>query len=359
MEASINVAYKRIRFFPLSYLNQDLATELNQLTDILVDLAPLDKWEKITLNDLQSNTVQYQQHLILDNVLSKTDDPNYIFQKVYKESKKGQYFAFLVHTSENIKHSIIENTSNTFFLVYYPIHFILRRVLPKLKGFRKITRLLKMPVDMSQAEILGRVLYNGFEIIRHKELSKNTVFIVRKNQEAVPPFQSIKPSNEGFIFRMNRLGKNNKPFRVFKFRTMHPYAEYVQAYLHELNGLDDSGKFKDDFRVSTGGRILRKYWIDELPMLVNILKGDLKLIGVRPLSQHYFDLYPSELKQLRSHVKPGLLPPYYADLPNTFDEIVSSEIRYIKAYERQPLLTDIKYFFLILKNIVINKARSK
>jgi lipopolysaccharide/colanic/teichoic acid biosynthesis glycosyltransferase len=139
---------------------------------------------------------------------------------------------------------------------------------------------------------------------------------------------------------------------------MHPFAEFVQAYLHEKNGLAACGKFKNDFRVSTGGRLIRKYWIDELPMLYNLLKGDIKLVGVRPISEQYLSLYPETLRTYRSGFKPGLLPPFYSDLPKSFDEILKSELTYLKAYEKAPLRTDISYFIRILKNIFIHQARS-
>jgi len=104
---------------------------------------------------------------------------------------------------------------------------------------------------------------------------------------------------------------------------------------------------------------MRKYWIDELPMLINLIKGDMKLVGVRPLSKQYFNLYTPELQQKRTNYRPGLLPPFYADMPKTLDEIQASELRYLKQCETNgELRTDFKYFFLILKNILFNKARS-
>ena len=140
---------------------------------------------------------------------------------------------------------------------------------------------------------------------------------------------------------------------------MHPYAEFLQQYVYENNDLQEGGKFKRDIRVTSMGRFMRKYWIDELPMLINLIKGDMKLVGVRPLSKQYFNLYTPELQQKRTNYRPGLLPPFYADMPKTLDEIQASELRYLKQCETNgELRTDIKYFFLILKNILFNKARS-
>ncbi len=94
-------------------------------------------------------------------------------------------------------------------------------------------------------------------------------------------------------------------------------------------------------------------------MIVNVLKGDLKIVGVRPLSRHYLSLYTPELQNLRKKFKPGLIPPYYVDLPETMEEIMDSEMRYLKAYEKHPFLTDVKYFFLVGYTILFKKARSK
>ena len=139
---------------------------------------------------------------------------------------------------------------------------------------------------------------------------------------------------------------------------MHPYAEYLQEYLYKINKLEKGGKFKNDFRVTTWGKVLRRLWIDELPMLINLLKGQLKLIGVRPLSQQYLSLYTDELKEKRKMVKPGLIPPFYADLPKSLNEIMESEIKYLNAYNLNPWLTDLKYFFNASINILIKNARS-
>ena len=163
----------------------------------------------------------------------------------------------------------------------------------------------------------------------------------------------------GMLIKLKRCGKNGEIFTVYKFRTMHPYAEFLQQFIYQQNSLAEGGKFKKDIRVTTFRHIMRKYWIDELPMLFNLLKGDMKIVGVRPLSEHYFSLYDLELQQMRMKHKPGLMPPFYADMPKTLPEIQASEKRYLtECVQNGQFRTDVKYFFLILKNILFNKARS-
>ena len=114
-----------------------------------------------------------------------------------------------------------------------------------------------------------------------------------------------------------------------------------------------------DLFITRVGRFLRKTWLDELPMLINWMKGDLKLVGVRPLSSHYFSLYSEELRALRIRTKPGLIPPFYADMPGTLDEIQESERRYLEQYLRSPFLTDWRYFWKAFRNIVFRGKRSR
>ena len=167
----------------------------------------------------------------------------------------------------------------------------------------------------------------------------------------------MSPSYGPFI-QLKRIGKHGKLITVFKLRTMHPFAEYLQDYIHKQNNLENGGTFKDDFRVSQSRKILRKLWIDELPMLINLFKGEIKIFGVRPLSEQYFALYSKELQEKRINFKPGLIPPFYADMPETLDEIQTSEMNYLDAYERKPIRTQWKYFWKAIYNIIFKKARS-
>ena len=96
-------------------------------------------------------------------------------------------------------------------------------------------------------------------------------------------------------------------------------------------------------------------------MLINVVKGDMKLVGVRPLSKHFFNLYGPELQEMRIKFKPGLVPPYYAQhpTPRSLEEVQLNEIQYLVEYIHHPFRTDLKYFFKAMHNILIKKARSK
>ncbi|WP_394993599.1 sugar transferase [Emticicia sp.] len=331
----------------------------NIIPSFICKFSPLSTWHVIQLDEIIQKKIEVKsQNLYFEDILIKKHNPNLIFENVSKIIDENQFFAFRIITAENIKQRLQSNLPLHLLTIYYPFHFFFRRVLPKTKGFRKISRLLNIPIDVSKSEILGRLIYNGFNIVSYNETDEETIIIAKVNFQNNPSLTKTPPS-EGLMFKMVRMGKNAKNITVYKFRSMHPYAEYVQEYIHNNHGLDIGGKFKDDFRVSTGGRIIRKYWIDELPMIYNLIKGDIKLIGVRPISEHYFNLYPDYLKELRVKTKPGLLPPFYADMPKTFQEIVDSEMTYLHAYQKAPLITDFKYLMRILNNIFIKRARSQ
>ena len=104
---------------------------------------------------------------------------------------------------------------------------------------------------------------------------------------------------------------------------------------------------------------MRKYWLDEWPMFINLLKGEIKLVGVRPLSRHYYSLYNEELQKERIKYRPGLLPPFYVDMPKTLEEIEASELKYLRSCrEKGVFRTDFVYFWRILWNIIVKRERS-
>jgi lipopolysaccharide/colanic/teichoic acid biosynthesis glycosyltransferase len=160
------------------------------------------------------------------------------------------------------------------------------------------------------------------------------------------------------LIALPRIGKNGRIQKVYKLRTMHPYSEYIQSYIYKVHDLQNGGKFKNDFRITSWGSFARKVWLDELPMVINLLRGDMKLVGVRPLSKQYFELYRKDVQSRRIQYKPGLIPPFYADMPADLDEIQASELKYLESFDRSPLITDLQYLRKSVWNIMFKKARS-
>ena len=166
----------------------------------------------------------------------------------------------------------------------------------------------------------------------------------------------VLDSEGGIFFRQIRVGKDNVDFKMFKFRTMRTGSD--------KKGLLTIGD--KDNRVTKVGYFLRKYKIDELPQLINILKGDMSLVGPRPEVRKYVDLYNAEQMKVLS-VRPGLTDYsslFYineSELLNKSDnpeqtyieEIMPAKLELCKKYiDEKSLQTDIKILFHTLKKIL-------
>ena len=109
------------------------------------------------------------------------------------------------------------------------------------------------------------------------------------------------------FFIQERVGLNKRRFRMYKFRTMIVGAEKIQANLERQNEADGPVfKIKHDPRVTRLGRFLRKFSIDELPQLINILRGDMSLVGPRPLPVRDYQGFDQDRQRRRFSVRPGL-----------------------------------------------------
>ena len=128
---------------------------------------------------------------------------------------------------------------------------------------------------------------------------------------------AIKLDSRGpAFFRQQRVGRAQKPFTILKFRTMVADADAQKTEIAHLNrhaGVD-SRMFKadDDPRVTRVGRILRRFSLDELPQLINVLRGDMSLVGPRPLIPEE-DQFVPEWARLRSSIAPGITGPWQAN----------------------------------------------
>jgi len=167
----------------------------------------------------------------------------------------------------------------------------------------------------------------------------------------------IKKEDHGPVFyRGERVGLRGQIFRIYKFRTMVVDAEKLGA----------SSTSDDDERITRIGKFLRKYKLDELPQLINVLKGDMSLVGPRPEVKKFTDMYTNDEKVILS-LRPGITdwasiwnPDEGALLAGSADpdrdyieKIRPEKIRLqMKYFKEQSFLTDIKIILLTLKTIL-------
>ena len=307
-------------------------------------------------------SIHYQPNNYLTGIinLKRINDIRFInkfFEAVNKKLPVGGLFIGCAETQELRKKRIMNKYIPPFNWIYYFLDYLLKRVFPKFNITKQIYFFFTRGQNrvISRPEILGRLYSCGFEVVKEDVVDKQFFFVAKKLQE---PVYDLDPSY-GPLVRLRRIGLNGKIIRVYKMRTMHPFSEYLQEYVHDMHDLQSGGKFKNDFRISTIGRIMRIFWIDELPMLINWFRGELKLVGVRPISEHYFRLYSKEHQKRRKKYKPGLIPPYYADLPTTLEEIELSEKKFLDSYDKHPFLTNWNYFWKAIYNIIFKQARSR
>jgi len=261
-----------------------------------------------------------------------------------------------VETTTNKKERLFNAKRGLVYQMVWIYCFFIHRVWPKVPKLRNVYFFLTKGKYrwLTMAEVLGRVVSCGFETIEYKEINGKVYFVVMKTHE---PDLKSKPSYAP-IFGMQRVGKNGKYIKVYKFRTMHPYSEFLQDYVIRLNGYNEVGKPANDFRLTSWGKIFRKYWLDELPQLINVIIGNMAIVGMRPLSKTRFNELPEDVKKMRIKFKPGCIPPYVAlNMPDK-DSNIEAERIYMAEKEVHPFKTDVKYFFKAIYNIVSGKIRS-
>jgi len=346
-------------------LQQKYLASYEGLYDFIARWVPM---EKVT----RTNTMVMHSHLLY-NIEQCDENSQFLFINLHKINDIRRINRFFIRVNINLKqHGYYVSCMQTrtmrkeeIFSMFPPVlngivylaDFLVHRICPKLPVTKQIYFALTKGANrsISKAEAFGRLYACGFEVVAEQVICHRLFFIARKIKK---PLMGNEPTY-GVLVRLPRIGKDGRIIKVYKLRTMHPFSEYLQEYVYQKNRLDETGKFHNDFRITEWGRILRKIWLDEVPMIINILKGEMKWVGVRPISQQYMSLYSPAHQELRKKVKPGLFPPYYADLPKTFEEIEASEARYINRYLRHPFRTDVAYFFKILYNIIFKKARSR
>jgi len=158
-------------------------------------------------------------------------------------------------------------------------------------------------------------------------------------------------SRGSIIFVQKRVGKNGRTFKMYKFRTMVPDAEHTGTGLFS---------FHDDPRITKEGRVLRKYSIDELPQLFNVLKGDMSIVGPRPPVVGELGEYGalSDRTKVRFTVAPGMtgLAQIAGRNDLTWEEKITRDLEYVNRYSRMGILEDCRIVWHTIWVVV--KAKS-
>lgn len=162
------------------------------------------------------------------------------------------------------------------------------------------------------------------------------------------------------IFRQRRVGRDLRPFVLYKFRTMRtgvdtqPHRAYVEALISAEQRSENGSLYKlsVDDRVTKLGRVLRSWSLDELPQLLNVLRGQMALVGPRPVIPYEVELYPESYLR-RFAVKPGLTGLWQVSGRNlrTYHEMVCCDIEYA---EQRSLPLDLK---ILIKTVPVVLGR--
>lgn len=151
----------------------------------------------------------------------------------------------------------------------------------------------------------------------------------------------IKIDSKGpVLFKQRRLGLNGKVFLIYKFRSMVENAEFMETGLFNL---------ENDPRVTRIGRLLRNYSLDELPQLINVIKGELSLVGPRPPVEYELGKYENFDDKLKKRftVKPGITGLAQINGRNqlSWDEKIIYDLEYIEKFNKYGILYDIVILF--------------
>lgn len=167
----------------------------------------------------------------------------------------------------------------------------------------------------------------------------------------------IKIDSKGPVFfKHQRIGKNGKPFSLYKFRTMKDGAEamindFTPEQLEEWN---ENFKLKDDPRITRIGKFLRKTSLDELPQLINILRGDMSIVGPRPIIEEELEEYGNDKDEFLS-IRPGLTGWWASNGRSeiSYPERCSYELYYVR---NESFWLDVKVMFLSVISVFLHKG---
>jgi lipopolysaccharide/colanic/teichoic acid biosynthesis glycosyltransferase len=184
---------------------------------------------------------------------------------------------------------------------------------------------------------LGPPVFEGvdFALKRTFDIVGATLLLILLSPLLLLITLSVRLSSRGpIVFRSMRRGIGQRPFPCLKFRTMHTDAEERQADLEELN--EASGalfKIREDPRLTQVGRMLRRFSLDELPQLINVLRGEMSLVGPRPLPERDYEML-DDWHRKRYLVLPGVTGLWQVSGRSEldFDDLVHLDFIYLESW---------------------------
>lgn len=301
--------FRNLRIMTFRKNLKDYPLDLNKLDSVITVIDRLNKEEKVNL------------------VIIDLEDNNSLPESVENYLLNLNKKVLLISTSRVNFHSLFiksESKLNTSYLTYFnnDIQY----------GSKYI---LKRFIDITLSIILLLALLPLFLVV--------SVFITVR--DGYP-----------FIISQNRIGLHGKSFNMYKFRTMFIDSHKNRESLEELNKNDEViFKIDNDPRIYKGGEVLRKYSIDELPQLFNVIKGDMSLVGPRPLFKEDTTKFDKNYMR-RLNVLPGITGLLQINERNTdeFKVWYKYDIEYINNWN---ILLDIKILFKTPKSILKNKTK--
>lgn len=202
---------------------------------------------------------------------------------------------------------------------------------------------------ISKDQIKKRIFYHLFKRFFDELLSISAIILLIPVFVVTSILIKIEDPHGPIVYSQIRIGKNNRPFKMYKFRSMVINADERLKTLLDQNDVEGAMfKMKSDPRVTKVGRIIRKYSIDELPQLINVVKGDMSLVGPRPPLRREVKEYTEYDKQ-RLLVIPGCTGLWQVGERNNvgFHEMVELDLKYIR---EAGILLD---FYILIRTIII------
>ncbi len=164
---------------------------------------------------------------------------------------------------------------------------------------------------------------------------------------------------KGVLYVNESLGRGGELINVYKIRTMIKDADSGLEKEVLESGYDQYGHPNNDPRITWWGKILRKCYIDELPQLYNLIKGDIKLVGIRAKRETDWKSYPQELKEEALKDKPGFVGVQYSYRgEGDFETHIMILQQYLEKRKQNPIRTDFNYFWRVVVNIIFRNVRS-